>query len=33
VLNYREDHQRVEKHGVGDLLQNAVKQALERTKV
>jgi MoxR-like ATPase len=33
VLKYREDHQRVEQHGVGDLLQNAVKQALERTKV
>jgi MoxR-like ATPase len=32
VLKYREDHQRVEQHGVGDLLQNAVKQALERTK-
>ena len=32
VLKYREDQQRVEQHGVGDLLHTAVKQALERTK-
>ena len=31
VLKYREDQQRVEQHGVGDLLQTAVKQALERS--